>query len=270
MKKWSVTLSTTDASNYIGIVKVRQGNVNTEVLEATIIENGLPLDLTGYRATFQVKIGQMAVERPCSIVNPKKGIVEYIFDAYTMQESGRFFANIAFKKGEELIGTTQDFSYFVIQAVSKTEAETGSYWQSIEDLLEDMKTFINAGQGDFNQWFSSVQEILADIDPGGKLLAEVMNARKDLAGIVHVSIAERLKADFLLIEERLKNTHYTLPSKEISAMIILQDDSFSVNHNTKLIEKVDTVPKDGALVIASIETGESGIFYFEKVGVIDG
>lgn len=270
MKKWPVTLSTTDSSNYIGIVKVRQGNLNTEVLEATIIENGLPLDLTGCKATFQVKIGQAAVEQPCTIINPKKGQVEYVFDSYTMQTPGRFFANIAFKKGEELIGTTQDFSYFVIQAVSKTEVETGSYWQSIEDLLEDMKEFINAGQGDFIQWFESVQDILADIDPGGKLLREIMDARKDLSGEIHKTVSDRLNTDFLFIEKRLRDAHYTIPSGDVSTMIVLQDDSFFNAHETEIVGKVDTIPKNGALVIAAIETGGTGIFYFEKVGMIDG
>ena len=41
------TLSTTEPYNYIGIQNVRQGNRNTEVLEAILVENALPLDLTG-------------------------------------------------------------------------------------------------------------------------------------------------------------------------------------------------------------------------------
>ena len=47
MVKWQATLSTTEPYNYIGIQNVRQGNRNTEVLEAILVENALPLDLTG-------------------------------------------------------------------------------------------------------------------------------------------------------------------------------------------------------------------------------
>ena len=43
----AATLSTTEPYNYIGIQNVRQGNRNTEVLEAILVENALPLDLTG-------------------------------------------------------------------------------------------------------------------------------------------------------------------------------------------------------------------------------
>ncbi len=46
MVKWQATLSTTE-HNYVGIINVRQGNKNTEVLQVNIVENALPLDLTG-------------------------------------------------------------------------------------------------------------------------------------------------------------------------------------------------------------------------------
>ncbi|BDP93295.1 hypothetical protein EfmGK941_03000 [Enterococcus faecium] len=108
-----------------------------------------------------------------------------------------------------MIGTTQDFSYFVINAVSKTEGEMGSYWQSIEDLIADMTDFINENKGDFTDWmnerkeefdrwreeqensfqdwregqesdylswFESIKDILKSIDPGGVMLAELMDA----------------------------------------------------------------------------------------------
>lgn len=178
MKKWSVNLTTTEPENYVGIIKVRQGNKNTEVLQAAITENGLPLDLTDCTATFQSVIGGLyPVERPAKVTNAKNGIVEYIFDDYTMQSLGRQTANFTIKKGDELIGSTQNFTYFVINAVSKTPGEWGSYWQSAEDLLNDMRDYLNAGKGDFQSWFDSIKEILESVDPGGKLLEEVVSLR---------------------------------------------------------------------------------------------
>ena len=179
MKKWNVILSTTEPDNYVGIINVRQGNVNSEVMEAQIVQNGLPLDLTDCTATFQAFLGEEnVVERSCKIIDYKKGIVQYTFDEYTMQSLHRQKANIAFYKGEEEIATTQDFIYFVIHAVSKTPGEMGSYWQTAEDLLNDMKDYLNAGKGDFEDWFDSVKDILESIDPGGKLLSEVLDLKK--------------------------------------------------------------------------------------------
>ncbi|MFK4948281.1 BppU family phage baseplate upper protein [Lactococcus formosensis subsp. formosensis] len=179
MKKWNVILSTTEPDNYVGIINVRQGNVNSEVMEAQIVQNGLPLDLTDCTATFQAFLGgEHVVERSCKIIDYKNGIVQYTFDEYTMQSLHRQKANIAFYKGEEEIATTQDFTYFVIHAVSKTPGEMGSYWQTAEDLLNDMKDYLNAGKGDFEDWFDSVKDILESIDPGGKLLSEVLDLKK--------------------------------------------------------------------------------------------
>ena len=39
----AATLSTTEPYNYIGIQNVRQGNRNTEVLEAILVENAYHL-----------------------------------------------------------------------------------------------------------------------------------------------------------------------------------------------------------------------------------
>lgn len=179
MKKWNVTLSTTEPDNYVGIINVRQGNVNSEVMEAQIVQNGLPLDLTDCTATFQAFLGEEhVVERSCKFIDYKKGIVQYTFDEYTMQSLHRQKANIAFYKGEEEIATTQDFTYFVIHAVSKTPGEMGSYWQTAEDLINDMKDYLNAGKGDFEDWFNSIKDILESIDPGGKLLSEVLDLKK--------------------------------------------------------------------------------------------
>lgn len=179
MKKWNVILSTTEPDNYVGIINVRQGNVNSEVIEAQIVQNGLPLDLTDCTATFQAFLGgEHVVERSCKIIDYKRGIVQYTFDEYTLQSLHRQKANIAFYRGEEEIATTQDFTYFVIHAVSKTPGEIGSYWQTAEDLLNDMKDYLNAGKGDFEDWFDSVKDILESIDPGGKLLSEVLDLKK--------------------------------------------------------------------------------------------
>ncbi|HCT5451705.1 phage baseplate upper protein, partial [Enterococcus sp. FR192] len=136
MVKWQATLSTTEPYNYVGIINVRQGNKNTEVLEVTITENSLLLDLTDGKVFFESHIdNKFPIQRPTKIIDAKKGIIQYTFDEYSMQSLHRQEAYFSIYKGDDLIGTTQNFSYFVINAASKTEGEMGSYWQSIEDLI---------------------------------------------------------------------------------------------------------------------------------------
>lgn len=293
MVKWQATLSTTEPYNYIGIQNVRQGNRNTEVLEAILVENALPLDLTGCEVFFESVIdNKYPIQRSAKIVNAKKGIIHYTFDEYSMQSLHRQEAYFSIYKGDDLIGTTQNFSYFVINAASKTEGEMGSYWQSIEDLIADMNAFINENKGDFTDWmnarkeefeawrdaqktdftswFESIKDILKTIDPGGTMLAELMDARVDIQGVRHNSISDRLLADMEYLYQKLEKRLYALEYGEISDLIILQDDAFSLNHETEIVGTVDYPAIDGALVIATVDDTKQNAYVFEKVGEISG
>ncbi|TKL64580.1 BppU family phage baseplate upper protein, partial [Enterococcus faecalis] len=90
MVKWQATLSTTEPYNYVGIINVRQGNKNTEVLEVTITENSLLSDLTDGKVFFESHIdNKFPIQRPTKIIDAKKGIIQYTFDEYSMQSLHR-------------------------------------------------------------------------------------------------------------------------------------------------------------------------------------
>lgn len=288
MVKWQATLSTTEPYNYVGIINVRQGNKNTEVLEVTITENSLLSDLTDGKVFFESHIdNKFPIQRPTKIIDAKKGIIQYTFDEYSMQSLHRQEAYFSIYKGDDLIGTTQNFSYFVINAASKTEGEMGSYWQSIEDLIADMTAFINENKGDFTDWmnarkeefeawrdaqktdftswFESIKDILKTVDPGGTMLAELMDARVDIQGVRHNSLSERLLADMDYLYQRLEERLFTLKHGNVSTLEILQDDSFSTNHQVKVIGSVNRPMKDGALIIAKIDDEKQNTFRIEGV-----
>ena len=293
MSKWQATLSTTEPYNYVGIINVRQGNKNTETLEVNIVENALPLDLTNCKVFFESVISnKFPIQRPATVVDARSGIIQYTFDEYSMQSLHRQEAYFTIYNGEELIGSTQNFSYFVVNAASKTEGEMGSYWQSIEDLIADMTAFINENKGDFTDWmnarkeefeawrdaqktdftswFESIKDILKTIDPGGTMLAELMDARVDIQGVRHNSISERLLADMEYLYQKLEKRLYTLEYGEINDFVILQDDAFSRNHETEIVGTVDYPVTDGALVIATVDDAKQNTYMFEKVGEIRG
>lgn len=64
MVKWQATLSTTEPYNYVGIINVRQGNKNTEVLEVTITENSLLSDLTDGKVFESHIDNKFPIQRP--------------------------------------------------------------------------------------------------------------------------------------------------------------------------------------------------------------
>lgn len=288
MSKWQATLSTTEPYNYVGIINVRQGNKNTEKLEVNIVENALPLDLTNCKVFFESVISnKYPIQRPATVVDARSGIIQYTFDEYSMQSLHRQEAYFTIYNGEELIGSTQNFSYFVIKAASKTEGEMGSYWQSIEDLIADMTAFINENKGDFTDWmnarkeefeawrdaqktdftswFESIKDILKTVDPGGTMLVELMDARVDIQGVRHNSLSERLLSDMDYLYQRLEERLFTLKHGNVSTLEILQDDSFSTNHQVQVIGSVNRLMKDGALIIATIDDEKQNTFRIEGV-----
>ncbi|EJU85406.1 phage baseplate upper protein [Enterococcus faecalis] len=288
MVKWQATLSTTEPYNYIGIQNVRQGNRNTEVLEAILVENALPLDLTGCEVFFESVIdNKYPIQRSAKIVNAKKGIIQYTFDEYSMQSLHRQEAYFSIHKGDNLIGATQNFSYFVVNAASKTEGEMGSYWQSIEDLIADMTAFINENKGDFTDWmnarkeefeawrdaqktdftswFESIKDILKTVDPGGTMLAELMDARVDIQGVRHNSLSERLLADMNYLYHRLEERLYTIKYGNVNTLEILEDDSFSKNHEVEVLGTVNHPIEEGALIIATVDDSKQNVFTIEGV-----
>ncbi|WP_154049469.1 phage baseplate upper protein [Enterococcus avium] len=291
MVKWNVALSTTEPYNYVGMIQVRQGNKNSETMEATISQNGIPVDLSRCKAYLEAILSNgFAIQRVVKIIDAKNGKIQYTFDEYSMQALHRQTANFVFYQGEDVIATTQDFSYFVIKAVSKTEGEMGSYWQTVEDLIADMVAFINENQGDFTAWmnarkkefeawrdaqkedyltwFNSIKDILAQIDPGGTMLLELMKARVDIQGVRHESISKRLLVDMEYLYQKLRATLFTIEYGEIEVTDILQDDLFSENHEVEKIGTVNYPIEEGALVIATVDDPKQNVFTLEKVGVV--
>lgn len=291
MAKWNVALSTTEPYNYVGMIQVRQGNKNSETMEATISQNGIPVDLSQCKAYLEAILSNgFAIQRAVKIIDVKNGKIQYTFDEYSMQALHRQTANFVFYQGEDVIATTQDFSYFVIKAVSKTEGEMGSYWQTVEDLIADMVAFINENQGDFTAWmnarkkefeawrdaqkedyltwFNSIKDILAQIDPGGTMLLELMEARVDIQGVRHESISKRLLADMEYLYQKLRATLFTIEYGEIEVTDILQDDLFSENHEVEKISSINYPIEEGALVIATVDDPKQNVFTLEKVEVI--
>lgn len=87
---------------------------------------------------------------------------------------------------------------------------------------------------------------------------EVILARTNADGVTYETLGERLNA--------MEKDHYTLFKRDVDELCILQDDRFSINHETVFEKEVDYVEKDGALIIAEIDNKEQDTFYFEEVG----
>ncbi|MHC0158310.1 phage baseplate upper protein, partial [Enterococcus faecium] len=104
------------------------------------------------------------------------------------------------------------------------------------------------------------KDILKSIDPGGVMLAELMDARVDLQGVRHESISERFLSDLNYLYQKMKAALFTIEYGEIEVTDILQDDLFSDNHEVEKIETVEFPIEEGALIIATVDDPKQNVF----------
>lgn len=190
--KWSGVLSTTEPRNDVGIIKVRQGNINSEIVEFQIVQNNKPYDLTGLTVYFCASFGLNLVEKPAVVVNTTGGKIQYTFDDDSMQSVGRQKGYFSIKKAESKIDSTQEFEFQVESSLMTRSIDGKSYIYKLSTLIKVLDDFIKNGQNNFNTWFDSVKEILYGVDPGGNILRELIEARKNSSGNIFASLKARL------------------------------------------------------------------------------
>nr|WP_235324777.1 phage baseplate upper protein [Melissococcus plutonius] len=172
-----------------------------------------------------------------------------------VKESMKTYDDWYLKAQAELQRIIKLFSDWINE--SKKEYET---WRESEKEAFDQWMITN--KQDYEAWFKSVKEILESIDPNGKLLSEIIDARQSVDGQKHANLKERL--------DTMENNSFKMTDREVDTLMVLQDDHFSKNHE---ITNVGTAPDSNvdyaSLVIAEIDNKKQDTFYLEKVGEIN-
>lgn len=281
--KWAGTLSTTQRNN-IGLIQVRMHNINSETFEFDIVDgNGELYDLTNRKVLFCTYFDKFSpVEQYARVIS--KGKIQYTMNKYDMQQPVRI--NFAYfkimKENGDVVDTTQNFSYDIIQSIESTCMDSEPYIVRLEEVLDalsnvrdevmkDIQTIINnfnkqviQQQQDFDKWFDSVKEIIESIDPGGLLLSEIIKARDN-----EKDLDTRLKRDKKILEQEiewLKNEHYFIKTGEIHMTRTLIDDDFSKNHEVTTVGQVSNPTETHPIIIATVDDTEQNRFKLFKVG----
>lgn len=203
--KWLATLSTTEPYNNIGIIQVRQGNINSETWYIPIVQNGDELNFLTEgikKVYFCTKFShKYVVEQEAEIIDAQKGHIKYVMNEFDMQKTGLQQAYFKFEDGEgNYRGTTQSFTYRIIESLDGSCAEMGSYVARLEELLKLYSDFFENQSQSWIDFVTANKEILESIDPGGKILLELIEARDG-----EKSLNARLKRDYNKIYEILVN-----------------------------------------------------------------
>jgi len=192
--KWFGVLSTTESRNDVGIIKVRQGNLNSEIAEFQIIQNNKPYDLTGLTVYFCASFGLNLVEKSAVVINNTGGKIQYTFDDDSMQSVGRQKGYFSIKKEDSKIDSTQDFEFQVESSLMTRSIDGQSYIYKLSVLIKLLEDYAANGQENFDVWFESVKEILYGVDPGGNILRELIEARTTETGQTFDTLKARLNS----------------------------------------------------------------------------
>ncbi|GGC84229.1 BppU family phage baseplate upper protein [Enterococcus wangshanyuanii] len=200
MSKWAGTLSTTEPYNHLGVLPVRQGNVNSEIFDFKIVQNGVPYDLTGLRVLFCTSFKQyILIEKEATVLKPKEGLFQFVMDDDCMQRVGDQEGYFEIYEDGVLLDTTQNFTYTIQSSILKMLIDGESYIQRLEDLLNQLNDAIANSNGEIDKlledWMKFVEdnkELLESIDPGGALLNqlnELQKQQEELNGTLQTNAA---------------------------------------------------------------------------------
>lgn len=186
MTEHFITLSTTEPNNNIGIVKLRHADVNSQAIVARIVENGLPKSFEGLQPFFclmaQEVTGQGVSEESIVSFDAKNGTLKYIASDNALQMVGRNEAYFSFRKqvGDQWIEqfSTRNFHYIVEKSIYSQPFKDSNYWWTFKELNRIFNQYIEDGKKSWEEFVEANREILESIDPGGVLLAKIIDIKK--------------------------------------------------------------------------------------------
>lgn len=186
MTEYYLTLSTTEPNNNVGIVKLRHADVNSQAIVARIVENGQPKSFEGLQPFFclmaQETTGQGVSEESIVSFDAKNGTLKYIASDNALQMVGRNEAYFSFRKqtGDKWIEqfSTRTFHYIVEKSIYSQPFKDSNYWWTFKELNRIFNQYIEDGKKSWEYFVKSNREVLESIDPGGAILAKVIDIQK--------------------------------------------------------------------------------------------
>lgn len=185
MTEHFITLSTTEPNNNVGIVKLRHADVNSQAIVAQIVENGQPKNFEGLQPFFclmaQEITGQGVSEESVVSFDAKNGTLKYIASDNALQMVGRNEAYFSFRKQEDGKWieqfSTRTFNYIVEKSIYSQPFKDSNYWWTFKELYRIFNKYIEDGKNSWEEFVNQNKEILESVDPGGKILSELLAAR---------------------------------------------------------------------------------------------
>lgn len=157
MSDYSVTLSTTEPNNYVGLIKLRQGDVASQSIQATITANGQLFKFDRLSVFFNAVLpnGNVIRDRVTEVdyVNSK---LNYIVADSFLQEVAQVTAWFSFENDEKTIDSTKNFQYSVIGGWKECIPQ-GNYIYELSEIQREIEQII--GDKDFSKLLLKIDSI---------------------------------------------------------------------------------------------------------------
>ncbi|MBR8674087.1 BppU family phage baseplate upper protein [Lactococcus lactis subsp. lactis] len=161
MSDYSVTLSTTEPNNYVGLIKLRQGDVASQSIQATITANGQLFNFDRLSVFFNAVLpnGNVVRDKVTEVdyVNSK---LNYIVADSFLQEVTQVTAWFSFENDEKIIDSTKNFQYSVIGGWKECIPQ-GNYIYELSEIQREIEEIIS--NKDFTSLISKISSLETDV-----------------------------------------------------------------------------------------------------------
>lgn len=229
MSDYSFTLSTTEPNNYVGLIKLRQGDVASQSIQATITANGQLFNFDRLSVFFNTVLpnGNVVRDKVTEVdyVNSK---LNYVVADSFLQEVAQVTAWFSFENNEKIIDSTKNFQYSVI-AGWKECIPQGNYIYELSEIQREIEEII--GNKDFTSLISKIDSATTEIVFLDSTKADKNEVAQGLANKVDKSELELTNTNLSTQQSRIDNLIINSNSGANSNEVVdMRIDGLGVGH----------------------------------------
>lgn len=245
IRTYKVTL---DTKNAIAPepVYLRQGDkTGAVVIDATLMDNGSPVSLNGLTPTFKANTadGQAVISDTTgfAIVNASGGEFTYQVPSQLGSVPGKIktaYFSFTDPSGSQ---STFDIVFAVSPAADMTQESAKDWVSNLNNIINQYNQWVNDAHSSWQDFVDANKEIIESIDPGGEILAELINAR-----------SSPIYGGFLSLSDRLTNAEKIIQDNTPNS------DMVTIPHNMDAIPSVKVYKYDYGLGLFSFGNEPNG------------
>lgn len=154
MSNYPITLSTTEPNNLVGLLKFRQGDKDSQVLNVTVTENGNLFKFNGLAVFFNSVLpnGTVVRDKVKTIDYANSKLTYKVIDSF-LQEVSTISAWFSFENGTKVVDSTKNFRYLV-EAGWQSCITQGNYIYELSEIQREIEEII--GNKDFTSLITRI------------------------------------------------------------------------------------------------------------------